>query len=260
MKISVLVDNFAGGGFQAEHGLSYLIEHNNTTILLDTGHSDMFLKNAQKLGVDLNLVVNTIVLSHGHWDHGNGLRYLNGKKLLTHPSAFIKRYRKSNHTYIGLALSKEETEKNFDLHTTTGPYEIGEGFIFLGEIPRSNDFEAQATPFVKEDGTLDFVPDDSALAIVKENELVIVSGCAHAGICNITEYAKAVTGINKVRAVFGGLHLKQEDHQTKQTIQYLKNQKVDRIYPSHCTKLPALAAFYREFGIHQVQTGMIINI
>jgi 7,8-dihydropterin-6-yl-methyl-4-(beta-D-ribofuranosyl)aminobenzene 5'-phosphate synthase len=89
MKITILVENTASLNFQAEHGLSYLIE-DDCEVLFDTGHSDLFLKNAKKLNVDLRSI-KVIVLSHGHWDHGNGLKYLNEKKLICHPNAFQKR-------------------------------------------------------------------------------------------------------------------------------------------------------------------------
>ena len=78
MKLSVLSENTAGGSFLAEHGLSYFIEVNETKILLDTGHSDVFKLNAQKLGIDIDKVVDVVVLSHGHWDHGGRLRIFKG--------------------------------------------------------------------------------------------------------------------------------------------------------------------------------------
>ena len=88
MKLTVLTENAAGGDLAAEHGLSYFIETRSGAVLLDTGHSNMFLKNAAKLDVDLEKT-GTVVLSHGHWDHGNGLEYLRRKRLICHPGAFI---------------------------------------------------------------------------------------------------------------------------------------------------------------------------
>ena len=69
MKLTILTDNCGGDTFFAEHGLSYLIEHDGERILFDTGHSDVFIKNAQKLGININNDIETVVLSHGHWDH-----------------------------------------------------------------------------------------------------------------------------------------------------------------------------------------------
>jgi 7,8-dihydropterin-6-yl-methyl-4-(beta-D-ribofuranosyl)aminobenzene 5'-phosphate synthase len=259
MKLTVLTENVAGGRLGAEHGLSYLIEHDGKTILFDVGYSDLFLKNAEKLNINLIQDVDVVVLSHGHWDHGDGLRYLSGKILITHPISFIKRYRKTDMSYIGLALTKEEMEKSFDLKLSAEPYRISEQIIFLGEIPRKNDFESQSTTFVDENRVPDFVPDDSAMAFVLDDELVVVTGCSHSGICNIVEYAREITGINKVKAVIGGFHLKHNNLQTTRTIEYFNSLKIEHVHPSHCTELPALAAFYDEFRIKQLKTGTVLT-
>ncbi len=258
MKISVLTDNTASGGFLAEHGLSYFVEH-DIKMLFDTGHSDVFLKNGKNIGIDLN-DADFVVLSHGHWDHGNGLKYLGRKTLICHPDAFAKKYRKDGVTYIGIDLSYEEAVKRFELGLSREPYELSENMIFLGEIPRTTGFESKETPFMDENGEPDFIPDDSAVAAVDGDELVVITGCSHSGICNIIEYAKKVTGLKKVRSLIGGLHLKDNDSRTRETIKYLKNEKIRNIYPSHCTELPALAALYDEFGIIQVKTGMVLEI
>lgn len=74
LEIKVLTENTAGGKLLSEHGLSYLIEIDGEIILSDAGHTDVFLKNAEKLGIDIHSEVRTVVLSHGHWDHGDGLQ------------------------------------------------------------------------------------------------------------------------------------------------------------------------------------------
>ena len=259
MKLTILTENTAGGKFLAEHGLSYIVEHDGQKILFDTGHSNVFLKNAEKLGVDIQNDINTVVLSHGHWDHGDGLRFIENKTLITHPGAFIKRFRKRDHTNIGLALDQTEIETKFKLISTKKPFPITGHIFFLGEIPRKNDFEAQTTAFIDKQGNDDYVWDDSAMVVISGNELVIISGCAHSGICNIVDYAISVTGIEKIKAVIGGFHLKNDDHQTKETIKYLKSMNVSKIFPSHCTELPALSAFYKEFKNKQLKTGMILH-
>ncbi len=256
LKVTILNDNAPGNTCSSEHGLSYIVQADKT-ILFDLGPSDIFLKNAKKLNVNIDNI-DTIALSHGHWDHGNGLKYLTNKKLITHPDSFQKKYRKKDHSYIGLPLSEEEARKNFDLILSKTPYKISEQIIFLGEIPRLNNFEAQITNFVLENGKDDFVLDDSALAVKTKKGLVIVSGCAHSGICNIIEYAQKVTQTKKVYGVIGGFHLKKDDLQTQKTIEYFKNLNIEKIYPSHCTALPALAAFYQNFKINQVLSGNII--
>ncbi len=256
MKLTVLNDNAPGDICGSEHGLSYLIEADKT-ILLDTGASDLFLKNAALLNRDLT-PVDTVVLSHGHWDHGNGLKYIENKTLITHPDSFQKKYRKRDHSYIGLPFSKKEAAERFHLITTKDAYQISDQITFLGQIPRINDFEAKSTPFVLEDGTDDFVYDDSALAIKTDNGLVVVSGCAHSGICNIIDYAIQITGVKNIYGVIGGFHLKKNDTQTQKTIKYFTDLEIKKNYPSHCTALPALAAFHQTFNTKQVLSGDII--
>lgn len=259
MKITVLTENAASGKFQAEHGLSYLIDIDGEKILWDTGHSDLFLKNAEKLGINIHENVNKVVLSHGHWDHGDGLKFINNKTLIAHPSAFIKRYRKSDQSPVGLTLSKDEIQKKFNLIETTTPYKITKNLWFLGEIPRVNNFESKASAFKKDDGADDFVPDDSALAAIVKNQLVIITGCSHSGICNIAEYAKKVCKISKIKMILGGFHLKYNGRQTQNTIGYLKKSDVENVSPSHCTGLSALSAFHQEFKSQQVKSGMIFE-
>lgn len=259
LKITVLTENVAGSKFLAEHGLSYLIDIDGEKILFDTGHTDVFLINAEKLGIDIHTEVKTVVLSHGHWDHGGGLQYLENKNLITHPSSFLKRFGKSNPRPVRLKLSKKEIQQKFRLTETKSHYQISNNLFFLGEIPRLNNFESQTTAFEFENGEDDFVPDDSALAAIVNNELVVITGCSHSGICNICEQAKKATGISKIKAVIGGFHLKLKNRQTIETINYFKKNNVEKLYPSHCTELPALAAFYEEFKIEQVKTGMILE-
>jgi len=256
LKITILTENVAGGKFLAEHGLSYLIEIDDEKILFDTGHSDVFLKNAKTLGIDIQNEIKKIVLSHGHWDHGDGLRFIDNKILITHPDSFLKRYRKTNHSTVGLTLTKKEIQNKFNLIESKESYQITDNLFFLGEIPRNNNFESQATPFELEDGSDDFITDDSALAAIVENELIVITGCSHSGICNICEHAKAVSGVSKISAVIGGFHLKLQNKQTRETIEYFKKNKIETLLPSHCTDLPALALFYNEFKIPQVKTGM----
>jgi len=256
MRLTVLNDEVAGI-CPAEHGLSFLVEADRK-ILFDVGPSDIFKNNALKLGANLDDIY-AIVLSHGHWDHGNGLKFIKNKKLICHPGCFTKRYRKKDNSYVGLPFTLEEAGESFDLVLSREPCDISNRITFLGEIPRKNDFEAKSTSFVFEDGKDDFVMDDSALVIKSNQGIVIVAGCSHSGICNIIEYAKKVTGIKKVHAIIGGFHLKEADAITLKTIAYLKKQNIDKILPSHCVSLPVIKLFEKELGAMRVHSGDTIN-
>jgi len=258
MQISVLTDNLAGSFTMAEHGLSYLIEYDNRRILFDTGQSDMFIKNAKTMNVSLENI-DMIVLSHGHFDHGNGLEFLFGLTLVCHPECFVKRYRKLDHTYIGLKNSKEELSELFNLITSDGSYKISEKIYFLGEIPRLTNFESKNTTFVLENGNPDFVMDDSAIVMILPEGLFVVTGCGHAGVVNTLEHAKRITGLNEIYGIMGGFHLKDIDLQTRETINYLKANRIKHILPSHCTTNPALKFFHETFKSKQVKTGDVFK-
>jgi 7,8-dihydropterin-6-yl-methyl-4-(beta-D-ribofuranosyl)aminobenzene 5'-phosphate synthase len=193
VKFSVLSDAKAVDGYGSEHGLSFLIEVDHKKFLFDTGASDLYLRNAEKLGLNM-AELDAIVLSHGHFDHGNGLQYIKEKPLVCHPDCFVKRYRKSGKGYLGLALSEREIRKRFDLKTSREPVQLSEHLFFLGEVPRDNDFESQHTKYQLEDGSDDFIRDDSGLACISEGRLVVFSGCAHSGICNMVEHAQKSDG------------------------------------------------------------------
>ncbi len=255
MKITVLNDN-APGQLPSEHGLSFLVE-DKKKILFDAGPSDILVRNASALNVNLD-DIDTVVLSHGHFDHGNGLLHLKNKKLICHPEAFIKRYRKRDHSYIGLPFSKAGALKNFDLLLTKEPYYINENMVFLGEVPRNNNFEAKKTSFEKKNGEDDFVMDDSGLAIIANEGLIVISGCGHSGIVNMIEHARKTTDNDNIYAVIGGFHLKKAHEVTPQVIDYLKQENVNYIFPSHCTALPALAQFYNAFEITQLKSGDVL--
>lgn len=254
MKIFVLTENQPGPLTPAEHGLSYLIEADGKSILFDTGQSDLFLRNAATMNVSLE-GIDAIVLSHGHFDHGNGLQYLNGSRLICHPGCFVKRYRAADNSYVGLKNTKEELEKRFNLLTTAAYYNISDRVIFLGEIPRITSFESISTSFIYEDGTPDYITDDSSLAVILPEGLFIITGCGHSGIVNTLLHAIKVTGIEEIYGIMGGFHLKKDNLQTRETLSYLQNKNIRHVLPSHCTKDAALSGFQKTFGSPAVKTG-----
>jgi 7,8-dihydropterin-6-yl-methyl-4-(beta-D-ribofuranosyl)aminobenzene 5'-phosphate synthase len=227
-------------------------------LLFDTGQSNLFLKNAGSMGIDVDHF-DCIILSHGHFDHGDGLQYLSGGKLICHPGCFVNRYRKADHTSIGLACSQKELAGKFTLITSTSPYQITPKIIFLGEIPRVTDFESKTTSFILEGGMPDYVMDDSALTLMLDDGIFVITGCGHAGIVNTLEHAKKITGLNTISGIMGGFHLKTDNRQTRETIRYIKENHIKHVYPSHCTDYPALALFLENFHSRQIKTGDIFT-
>jgi 7,8-dihydropterin-6-yl-methyl-4-(beta-D-ribofuranosyl)aminobenzene 5'-phosphate synthase len=253
VRISILSDNTAGREYGAEHGFSAFIRADKQ-VLFDTGASDLFIKNASLAAIDVNSA-DYIALSHGHWDHGNGLAHLSGGKLVCHPGCFVSRYQNRTGAFVGLQLSENQIYKKFEVQVSAEPVWLSEQIVFLGQIPRKTSFEAQKTSFHFENQNPDFVEDDSGLGVLTHNGLVVVSGCAHSGIVNMVNRACEVTGCNKVYAVLGGFHLLDDDERIMQTIDGLKQLNVQKVFPCHCTRLPALSAFFQQFGFSQVITG-----
>ncbi len=151
MELTVLVDNntIIDQYYFAEPAVSYWIEDNNKKILFDVGYSNVFIKNAKILNIDLKKA-DYLVLSHGHFDHTGGIEpYINfaGKRtknirLVAHPLVFNKK------TYegfgdIGTKKRKKEIQKYFDLNLSKKPLWLYENLCFLGEIPKKNNFEAK---------------------------------------------------------------------------------------------------------------------
>ncbi len=236
MKVYVLNDNRNSLGFESEHGFSVLIEKGEKKVLFDCGESDVFLRNAKSLLLNMDKI-DAVVLSHGDYDHANGLKYLKLKNKVcayAHPKIFDYRISKRRLVYAGINQTQEEIEKNYSLILSDKPKEICNDIFFLGEIERQNEKEVNL-PMTDKNGN-DFLHlDDTGLAVKTEKGLVIITGCAHSGICNTVRHACKVTGENKVYAVMGGFHLKDEDEKLDYTINFLNDAKVQKVYLAHCT-------------------------
>ena len=152
-------------------------------------------------------------------------------------------------------MTYEDIKQRYNLITSDVPYTISDSVTFLGEIPRMNKFESVYTAYVNENGEDDFIPDDSGLVIKTGKGLIILSGCAHAGICNLIDYAKYITGISRIHAIIGGFHLKKINARLYETIDYLKKQEIDLLMPAHCTSIPVIAELFNHFSCVQVTSG-----
>jgi 7,8-dihydropterin-6-yl-methyl-4-(beta-D-ribofuranosyl)aminobenzene 5'-phosphate synthase len=235
--------------------------------LFDTGaRPNTVLENAQELGIDLGSV-ETVILSHNHWDHTGGLIALRRALREDSPSAM-----RNTHVGKGIFLPrridpealakipvkppKELLVQAVDVRdeyealggrftTHERPYELHPGVWVTGPIPRVYD-EKNWTPFnrVERQGTWeeDTIPEDQALVINTADGLVVVAGCGHAGIVNTLEYAQSIAGGRPIHAVIGGFHmLSLTDDQVAWTGSKMREFGVEQVIGAHCTGINAVA-------------------
>lgn len=144
MKLVVLADNntYIDQYYLAEPALSIYIENSDKKYLFDTGYSDVYLKNAAKLGINLERL-DAVIISHGHNDHTGGLAFYPKTKhkplLIAHPG--IMEAKKADGLCISLPVSEAYLQERFIFKLTKKPLWLDEQLVFLGEIPRVNDFE-----------------------------------------------------------------------------------------------------------------------
>lgn len=243
------------------------------TVLFDCGTSENgVLHNADILRINLDSI-QYVVLSHGHFDHFTGLmsiikRTNKPMKMICHPDAFLKRWivfpNGRDKARLPSLSSENLRSHNVNLFLKKGPSLLSENqivdyrgisvdgstnpvprLLITGQIPRHSTFEKGFPLQYKEDPTTDklipdpLVNDDQAIvANIRDKGLVIISGCAHAGVINTVNYAKTLTGVDKIFAIVGGFHLTgggiYEDA-IEPTIEELKKIDPNYLVPCHCT-------------------------
>lgn len=257
VRITVLVENSVSRiGLVAEHGLSFHVQIGQRQWLFDTGQSDLALLNAETLHLPLDQV-EAVVLSHGHCDHTGGLTALLDiappAGLFLHPAAFGEKFSRSSgqSRFIGMSRKTAQAVRWRGRITETVRWtEISEGVFATGEIPRLNDFEDTGGPFfLDEEGTKpDPLTDDQALVIDLGESLVVILGCAHAGVVNTLDYVECRTDRKPVCAVLGGFHLGNANaKRIERTISRLRTANLGCLAPMHCTGWPATAKLWAAF-------------
>jgi len=255
---TVVAPQFEGGrttpGLRAEHGFSALVTvrrgERSTTLLFDTGVSpDGMTANADRLGIDLG-GVQGVVLSHGHWDHAGGLGGLAGRgplPMTVHPLVWTRRrIAVPGADPMELpTLSRHALEaEGFAVVERREPSLLVDGCVLItGEIDRTTDFErGMPPPHQAWDGTSwrhdPLVLDDQALVVhVRGRGLVVLTGCGHGGAVNTVRHALRLTGVDRLAALLGGLHLSGTAFEpiVGPTVAALTELAPDLLAPGHCT-------------------------
>jgi 7,8-dihydropterin-6-yl-methyl-4-(beta-D-ribofuranosyl)aminobenzene 5'-phosphate synthase len=271
VRVVVLVDNAKGAaGLRARWGLSFWIETPHARVLLDCGDSDVFVHNAERLGIALE-TADAFVLSHGHYDHGGGIGALTALAptalLVVHPGASSPRYslrRSGKRESIGLQESSLAALRTAAARTLwmVSPLEVAPGVWASGPVPRRHPLEqAESTFFLDPSCTVrDHVVDDQAVWVETPAGLIVLCGCAHSGVINTVRFIRetvagsgrgrtsddpgcevrslpaAADGLPVVRALIGGLHLLHAGRdRLRATSEFLATIGLESCAPCHCT-------------------------
>lgn len=158
-------------------------------------------------------------------------------------------------------MSFDELSYKLEPILTKEPYWTDDNLVFLSEIPTKFPFERIKVGEVFKDNQWqdDLNFDDSAMVYKGKDGLVIITACSHSGICNIIEYSKSLfpnTKIHSINSIIGGFHLLKVDDKLRKTIDYLKEQDIDIIYPAHCTCLQAKIQMAKYMNIQEVGVNL----
>ena len=258
-----------GKWMHAEHGLSYFIETTSggstSAFMFDYGLDGHGVKgNMDVLGIDV-AKAGGFGLSHGHFDHWTGLttmlslnrsRIKRGLPLYLGEEAFERRYSLVPGTTDRLDIGQLDRSaiEAFDLVRVIevkAPTEVMPGGYFTGPIDRVTEYEKVPPVLHVKKGdaiVVDAFPGEQAMAFnVKDKGLIVLSGCAHAGIVNTVKHVQKMTGIGKVYAVMGGFHLVNAPPEViGRTVADLKAINPAFVVPAHCTGFEATVAFSKE--------------
>ena len=254
MRIITLIENVVNGGnLQAEHGLSLYIETDKQKMLFDTGQSSLFIKNAEKLGIDI-AEINALVLSHGHYDHTGGLYPFlkkNSKaKVYTKAGIFIPHYR-GRTRFLGTPYHENILETR--LVFVDSVTEIAENIFIMPNTDIHHPVDTNFKGFNKKMGSK-FVPDefdDELFLTIKQNDKInILTACSHRGISNIcataTNYFKLPVGL-----ILGGFHMKEcSVEQYIHITHYFRTLQPESIGVCHCTGIEKFADMRMECDSH----------
>jgi len=245
VSVQVLVDEQAQApGLAAEHGLSIRVRAAHLDLLFDAGQSDLLLANAAALGADLGALA-WLVLSHGHYDHTGGVPALLAAGARPHVlwgrGAWARRRAATPGgpaREIGIpwprALLQEQGVVGREIRA---PHPLHPGVWLTGPARPTPDLTAPTLRRARgRRWPLDRFPEELALSLLTVRGLVLVTGCSHTGIANLVAGAQQATGVDRLYAVLGGLHLHQASAaQCGAVAAFLRAAGVEHLWVNHCT-------------------------
>ena len=237
MTWTVISDNRSNNPeLETEHGLSILLQTERHKILLDTGASDVFMRNAEQMGINLS-DVDYVFISHGHSDHAGGLRYLlehnQQARIIVSPDAMSgKFFSKRGNLH---SITTEWPEISDDrLILIDHTCEIAGGLRVIAHIPQTHPMPKGNLNLYVQDANGGFVHDDFSHEIALYVDGLLFTGCAHNGLENILAACPW-----PVHSVVGGFHLLDGLQSDEEIVALAQRLKADypqtQFYTSHCT-------------------------
>lgn len=259
MLVKVVVENRTGHPeCMAEFGLSVYIETGGRKLLFDLGASDMYLHNAKGMKLDLEQV-DTVVISHGHFDHTGGVPSFcdlnRNAKIYIHEKAFSESYAwengKMDEEPCSILWTEHERNQIRDrLVFTNGTEWLTEDIVISGTIPVTDDTEMTDIFYLKhEDGsmTVDSMDHEQFLAVRERDEngisrgIFVFSGCSHKGVIPCLDYAKKLFPEERIFGFLAGMHLYNTDADKRIAIlKQVAKEEMDYVLPVHCTGIHAI--------------------
>ncbi|WP_027624268.1 MBL fold metallo-hydrolase [Clostridium lundense] len=279
MKVVVLMENICDREeLEVEHGLSLYIESEDKKILLDTGSSGKFVKNAERLGINLSKV-DMAILSHGHYDHVGGLLdffNVNDKaKIYLKTDACKDYYAGKLGLYKYIGIDKTVLDKYMDrLVLVDKLQEIHKNMFIITDLIKEYPMPEGNKSLYKKEGNK-YVKDDfnhELMLVIREVDgIVTFTGCSHNGIMNMIKTAKYTFKDEHIKAIVGGFHLmtvpsrglfcmKQE--KVDVISNFIASENIGKVYTGHCTGKEGYDRLKKILGhkVEYITVGSEINI
>ncbi|MBR5229328.1 MAG: MBL fold metallo-hydrolase [Firmicutes bacterium] len=264
MKLSFLVDNKTEhSNCQAEWGLSIFVESCGHKILFDTGSSDMFVRNAKAMGIDI-AQAEAVLVSHGHYDHTEGMpAFVEANEtasIYIHKNAFAKCYGTDEETgqiderNCGLLWSEDFINSIQDrLVLTEQVVKVNDNMTLVGNIPDFEEFPPTEKFYKEPQCSCELEEDDMSheqfLVVEEDNHIFIISGCCHKGMMPTIKTARKHFPDKKIAAVIAGMHMYPlAEEPRKEMVQQIINSGVEKVFPLHCTGMEAIIEFKARMG------------
>lgn len=248
-----------------QHGLSFLVEYNGIRILFDAGSDGDFLRNAEKMNIDLS-GLSAAVLSHGHYDHAAGYRDLMKaglapRYLFVGDGFFENRYMKRNIRYVNMSsnLTEDEIRSNgIEIRTLKDNLHYAEGIYIVKGFRQSNPYEKIPSEYIilRDNGFVqDEFTDELCLVLDTPKGLVIITGSSHMGLCNLLDRVHEVFK-KPIYAIIGGFPVDpKDDMRAKFTMHTLREYNVKHISYCPANPMPSDTFKFSTVDINIVSVG-----